>query len=142
MYSEKSEDYMNYYYIGTHIRYGPYLMGIMLGYLLFKLKKNGNYRVRLVSILYFRIYTLQGIKKKFFQNFLLVILLWSLALTVMLTVIFSSHGILFDYDVIAVSFYNGMHRHAWALGLCWIIFACTQGYGGNKYTTLAKLSGY
>lgn len=35
------------------------------------------------------------------------------------------------YNVIEHSIYNGIHRHAWSMAMCWIIFACHQGYGGK-----------
>lgn len=50
---DKSEEYMNYYYITTHTRFGPWLMGLMLGYYLFKLKKDreNHFQYKLVYIL-------------------------------------------------------------------------------------------
>jgi len=45
-------------------------------------------------------------------------------------------GVIPDHDpdreinVIAAGFYNGLARTVWAIVICWIIFACSKGYGG------------
>jgi peptidoglycan/LPS O-acetylase OafA/YrhL len=34
------------------------------------------------------------------------------------------------YEPIGAAFYGGFHRLGWAIGLSWVIFACTKGMGG------------
>jgi uncharacterized membrane protein len=35
-------DYMEYYYMPTHTRMVPYLIGVMLGYAIYKMKTSGK----------------------------------------------------------------------------------------------------
>ncbi|GLV35410.1 uncharacterized protein CBL_01440 [Carabus blaptoides fortunei] len=102
--------YRTKYYYSTHTRFGPWLMGIMLGYYIFILKKHKDPN-----------YTLHPSQ---------VTAGWLLSLTLLLTVLFAPYNAMFVHDRIADAFFTGLHRHAWSLGLCWIIYACTEGYGG------------
>lgn len=44
----------------------------------------------------------------------------------------------FDWenDVMLSSFYQALHRQAWSLLICWIIFAGHNGYGGKRFNIL------
>lgn len=76
------------------------------------------------------------------QNWLIVWTIWIISLTIMASTVWAPHIFLtHEYNRIETSIYYGLHRHAWSLGLCWVIFACTQGYGGkvickSSYTSL------
>jgi len=43
-----------------------------------------------------------------------------------------------EYSALGSSLYAGLHRSAWALGVAWIVFACTKGYGGKQMVLLLK----
>ncbi|PSN55353.1 Nose resistant to fluoxetine protein 6 [Blattella germanica] len=101
-------------YTRTYARAGPYLIGISLGYLLHKWKKNIK------------------LDKKY------VALGWLGSLIICLSVLLgvavfydSEHG----YNAFESSVYAALHRSAWALGVAWVIFACAKGYGDpvNKF---------
>ncbi|GLV35422.1 uncharacterized protein CBL_01428 [Carabus blaptoides fortunei] len=110
-------NYMDYYYYATHTRYGPWLIGIIMGYFLFKIKSNKATQIHLSGL-----QALGG---------------WLVSGAVMLTIIFAQHNLLDKYDRVGNAFFNGLHRHVWALCLCWIVYACTQGYGGPINTFLS-----
>lgn len=61
--------------------------------------------------------------------------MWLLTAVVMLYIIFGTYPELredFQYSRLFSSIYVGLHRNIWTLGICWIVFACIQGYGGKK----------
>ncbi|GLV35421.1 uncharacterized protein CBL_01429 [Carabus blaptoides fortunei] len=103
-------NYTTKYYFATHTRYGPWLIGLMMGYYIFKLKERND--------THYKLHPSQ------------VVAGWSVCLALLLTVLYAPHNTLFEHDRLADAFFNGLHRHVWALGLCWVVYACTQGYGG------------
>ena len=96
-------------YFAPFSRMGPYLVGLMCGYILSHLNR------RPVKISTF-----------------LVVLGWSAAVATGLAVVYG----LFPYfkgagmDLHAASVYNGVSRTAWALSVVWVIFSCVTGHGG------------
>lgn len=99
-------DHARLTYFSTHARIGPWIIGIMLGYILFRLR-DVQYQI----------------SKKL--NFLL----WSLSLScLILTIHFSLSLVRLGYHVEQLdnSIFMGVRRQFWALGVAWIIFACQK----------------
>lgn len=97
-------------YIKTYNRFGPYVIGLGLGYLLYKTRSS---------------------KVKLRTGY--VILGWLLAIMAGLSVIFGPRGMYFDthvYNRLEASFYAGFHRQVFVLSVSWIVFCCMHGYAG------------
>ncbi|KAL6258374.1 hypothetical protein P5V15_010328 [Pogonomyrmex californicus] len=97
-------------YIKTYNRFGSYVVGIGLGYVLYKTQ---SYPVKL------RIWS--------------VVLGWIVAIVAGLSVIFGSRNMYFDtyvYNRLEASLYAGLHRQVFAISVSWIIFCCVHGYAG------------
>ncbi|XP_064616085.1 O-acyltransferase like protein-like [Liolophura sinensis] len=101
-------DFMEKIYIKPWCRIGPYLVGIFVGYVL--------YRTRC--------------KVKLHAS--TVILGWCSAAVVCLAVLYGLYGHTHGHplSVEASAVYNALHRTAWGAGLGWVVFACCTGYGG------------
>nr|XP_015840143.1 PREDICTED: nose resistant to fluoxetine protein 6-like [Tribolium castaneum] len=111
-------DYMKYYYMPTHTRMTPYLMGLMLGYAISKLKTTG---------------------KKIKIHKMLVLLAWVFSLVLMAVCLYAGHTLQFtEYDRLANSFYIALMRPTWSFAVCWVIFGCVMGLGDpiNKFLSL------
>ncbi|KAH8241181.1 hypothetical protein KR032_001438 [Drosophila birchii] len=112
-------DAMQKLYYATHVHATPWLIGFLFGYFL-HLNKG----------------------KKFQLSSLCVCLGWILCLAMIFTSIFA----LYPYakwtaeplSTLAESFYYTLTRLAWPLALCWVVFACMQGYGGLANSFLSS----
>ncbi|XP_059214378.1 O-acyltransferase like protein [Centropristis striata] len=103
-----SENYVLYYYVRPHTRYGPFLIGILTGIYL-TTKKD------------------QLLKQKWQAA-----LGWFCCLSVMAALVGLAY-ILREtpaYPSVPHALYQGLHRPLWALAVTWIILACEEGYGG------------
>ncbi|XP_023719923.1 nose resistant to fluoxetine protein 6 isoform X5 [Cryptotermes secundus] len=102
----------SFIYTKTYARAGPYLIGIALGYLLHVLR-NKHISIPMVW----------------------VALGWLVSLCSCTAVVLSA-AVFYDdnhkYNAFESSIYAGLHRSAWTLGVAWIAFACTKGYGGTR----------
>ncbi|XP_071559721.1 nose resistant to fluoxetine protein 6 isoform X1 [Temnothorax nylanderi] len=113
LYYKREEDVIQVYlkiYIKTYNRFGPYIVGLGLGYLLYKTR---SCKVKLHTWC--------------------VILGWLIAIMAGLSVIFGPRGMYFDthvYNRLEASFYAGFHRQVFVLAVSWIIFCCINGYAG------------
>ncbi|XP_015186719.1 PREDICTED: nose resistant to fluoxetine protein 6 isoform X2 [Polistes dominula] len=113
LYYKEQSDVANvflYIYTRVYTRAGPYIVGLALGYLLAKRK-------------------FDGIKLRK----LYVVIGWLVAIVVAISAVFGAREMYFDdhpYNRLEASFYAGMHRHAFALVVSWIIFCCVYGYAG------------
>ncbi|XP_042364975.1 O-acyltransferase like protein isoform X2 [Plectropomus leopardus] len=103
-----SENYVLYYYVKPHTRYGPFLIGILTGiYLTTK-------------------------KEKLLKQKWQAALGWFSCLSLMAAVV----GLAFilretpAHPSVPHALYQGLHRPLWALAVTWIILACEEGYGG------------
>lgn len=56
--------------------------------------------------------------------------IWLAVLCGMGAIVFTGNDILNNFEVLKNAFYLALHRAAWSVGLCWIIFACLKDYGG------------
>ncbi|KAF2881929.1 hypothetical protein ILUMI_24244 [Ignelater luminosus] len=110
--ANQNNDYMKHYYIQPHTRAAPWLMGIILGYIIFDIKQK---------------------RSKISINTFINILLWLVALSILLACVFTGQNMLEDtyvYDKFANAVYIALMRPGWALGVSWVIFACITGHGG------------
>ncbi|BFZ06005.1 hypothetical protein BsWGS_09044 [Bradybaena similaris] len=102
-------DYQTHYYFAPYCRIGPFVIGIMAGYLLAVTKGH--------------------IHMKWFH----VLAGWVLAIAVGLACVYGIHGDITQENVSTVpmaAFYNAVARSAWGACVCWVVVACVTGYGG------------
>ncbi|XP_054158015.1 nose resistant to fluoxetine protein 6-like [Oppia nitens] len=101
-------------YVNTYIHLGPYCVGLILGYGVYKYKT-------------FRI------------NPFVNLLLWMVSLFGCLAIMLSTYtlnrGV--QWNPIFGALYAGLHRTAWSLCVAWIIFGCTTKNGGPINTFLS-----
>lgn len=99
---------MRILYIPPWTRIGPYIVGILTGYVLYKY----DLKVRL--------------------NRIVVFLGWCCATAVALAIFYgpvkANRGV--NPPPIAAAFYNALSRSAWALCVSWVLVCCISGYGG------------
>lgn len=113
LYYKDNTDLVNVYmqiYTKVYNRYGSYIIGIALGYLLYK---NKSKNVKIHSIY--------------------VILGWLIAIASGFFIFMCPLWMYFDnysYNELEASFYAGFHRQIFALSISWLIFCCAHGYGG------------
>ncbi|XP_063822749.1 O-acyltransferase like protein-like [Ostrinia nubilalis] len=101
--------YVKNYYINTLTRATPFMVGMIVGYIL---ACSRGKKVRLSKPI--------------------VVLGWLCTAALLLFVIYCSNPIIQpEWDnQIADSFYNSFIRGTWAAALGWLVFACVHGYGG------------
>ncbi|KAJ8909465.1 hypothetical protein NQ315_011234 [Exocentrus adspersus] len=106
-------DYMSYYYLKTHARAAPWFIGLLLGYILSKIKFENNLR-------------------HFKFNKVVAILSWAVCLAVISTCVFARSDALMspNYSKWESSSYIAFVRPVWAICLSFVIFACVTGNGG------------
>ncbi|CAG5133435.1 unnamed protein product, partial [Candidula unifasciata] len=109
-------EHLHFIYFPFYTRIGPFALGILTGYLM----SAHNGRVTM--------------------NKCVVVIGWILAAVVGLAVVFGVHG---DFSgenpsiLLVASIYNGIYRTVWGACICWIIVACTSGYGGPIHAFLS-----
>ena len=66
------------------------------------------------------------------------IVCWIVAAIAACLVVYGLHDAINGHplDVDVAALYNSTHRTVWGACLCWVIFACATGNGGNVYTGL------
>ncbi|CAB3360031.1 Hypothetical predicted protein [Cloeon dipterum] len=110
--------YMQNIYFITHQRASPYIIGLALGYIFYRMNTT---KVKLTKVT--------------------VAAGWALSMAVLYAVVFGSFDIFqygHEYDPMESAIYGALHRPAWALAVAWIIFACNCGYGGMCHSTIAN----
>ncbi|XP_030378336.1 nose resistant to fluoxetine protein 6 [Scaptodrosophila lebanonensis] len=117
-------------YYTTHVRATPWLIGLLFGYFLHSERSRIRRRC----------------------SKWLVLCLWLLAMALLCVVIFGvfpyTQPNMAEMTPLAGAFYLCCSRIAWSLALCWIIWACQNGYGGiinsllswSLWQPLSKLS--
>ena len=101
--------YFEEYYITPHGRCGPYIVGILAGYIL---AVNGG-KIKL--------------------NRITNILGWLVTVATGLAIVYGLRGSLGGESPLPVgvtALYNGFSRTAWGMCICWVMFSCVSGYGG------------
>ncbi|XP_056011040.1 nose resistant to fluoxetine protein 6-like [Ostrea edulis] len=110
-------DYFNNYYIRPYCRIGPYIVGIIVGSLLYKT----DCKVKI--------------------NKFLNLLLWLIFATLAIVVLYGLHDPISHPDDIlnrdVSALYNATHKIVWGACVCWVIFACATGNGGFVNTLLS-----
>ncbi|XP_014468573.1 PREDICTED: nose resistant to fluoxetine protein 6-like, partial [Dinoponera quadriceps] len=85
-------------------RIGPYLIGMITGWYLFKINCKAN------------------------MQKVIVVFSWSLSLIILTSIIYGLHETTFG-PILSV-LYTALSHSAWAICLAWILIACVTGYGG------------
>jgi peptidoglycan/LPS O-acetylase OafA/YrhL len=110
------KNYVNYYYYLTHTRCPSWFIGVILGYYIYKLKRQ-EFRLEL--------------------NKTVVWIIWGVCLGTMLTCVLGGFNSLRgeEYYRWGNAFYIALVRPVWCLAISWVILACTNDYGGDKKKT-------
>jgi peptidoglycan/LPS O-acetylase OafA/YrhL len=106
---KEEQDYMNKYYYVPYSRSGPYVVGMVLGYML---AAHGT-EVRIHKVIQ--------------------VCGWVVSTVCCLAALFGIHGEITgtsQLSMVARMCYNGLARTGWGVGLAWITFACVTGHGG------------
>ncbi|XP_075234541.1 nose resistant to fluoxetine protein 6-like [Lycorma delicatula] len=99
----------NLEYITTHTKFGPWFVGLALGYIL---RKIDGKRVKIPSV---------WVKIGWILSFFV-------GSTVIMSIVYF-HQDDIQYNRILSSSYTGFYSTLWALSIAWLIFACETGYG-------------
>ncbi|XP_017875872.2 O-acyltransferase like protein-like [Ceratina calcarata] len=113
LYYKDNMDVANVYieiYTKVYSRYGSYIIGLAVGYLLYKNQSNVIKIRRMYVILGWLVAAISG-------SFIFVCPRW---------MYFDDYA----YNSIEASLYAGFHRQIFALSISWIIFCCSHSYGG------------
>ncbi|XP_016949365.1 nose resistant to fluoxetine protein 6 [Drosophila biarmipes] len=110
----QGDEAMRKLYYATNTRASPYLIGILFGYFL-HLNRGKHFKL----------------------NRTCVLLGWLVGLSLIATCIFAVYG-QNTLPIVEEAFYVTLTRIAWPLALCWVVFACTQGYGGLANSFLSS----
>ncbi|CAH1248349.1 Hypp8112 [Branchiostoma lanceolatum] len=110
------------YYIKPWVRIGPYLIGMFVGWVLYKTRgMRASDRCDGKMVLW------------------LVSFGWCSAIASALAVVFGLYGV-YNGAVLSYSvnmFFIAIHRSVWAMALGWMVVACYHGYGGVVNTVLS-----
>ena len=109
------------YYYAFWCRSGPFIIGVLLGYVMYKTQS-----------------------KKVKVSWIIVVFAWPIAFATGLAVVygvnFAAYYAYGDEKTLVESvFYLTFGRHAWGLACAWVIFACTYGYGGKSTNIQSNL---
>ncbi|XP_014477851.1 PREDICTED: nose resistant to fluoxetine protein 6-like isoform X2 [Dinoponera quadriceps] len=111
LYYKEQEDMVNVYlkiYTRVYNRFGPYVIGLGLGYLLHKTRSR-NVKLRAW-------HATCG---------------WLVTTAAGLSIVFGPRNMYMNpYNRLEASFYAGFHRQVFALAVSWIVFCCVHGYAG------------
>lgn len=114
-------------------RLGPYLVGMCVGWFLFK--TNCKIRMRRVSgsFILASVRIDQTICYSLLQS--TVVVGWLSASFCLLWLIYGLYGI--ELGATSAAAYSSLSHSAWAMSLAWIVVACSSGYGGYVNTILS-----
>ncbi|OWF53373.1 O-acyltransferase like protein-like [Mizuhopecten yessoensis] len=111
-----SGDYFEKYYIKPYCRMGPYIIGMMTGYILYRTK--GKYNMKPPVSLF----------------------IWIVMTTLACLVIYGVYDETSGKTAMSVNvaaLYNAVHKTLWGVCVSWVIFACVTGNGGYINTILS-----
>ncbi|KAL3870700.1 hypothetical protein ACJMK2_038744 [Sinanodonta woodiana] len=108
-------DYFDKVYIKPYCRMGPYVVGLITGYVLYRTKRQINMP---------KVLNLLG---------------WIVAASINIAVLYGLYNpdnkhVLNEPESVA---YTALYRTGWAVGVCWVVFACATGNGGPVNTLLS-----
>ncbi|XP_060080527.1 O-acyltransferase like protein-like [Ylistrum balloti] len=113
--SPHAANYFPEYYIKPYCRMGPYIVGILTGYILYK---TGN---------------------KYKISKPLNLLIWAFVAALACVVLYGtyqeSNGHPMSVSIAAM--YNALHKSLWGVCVSWVVFACVTGNGGYVNTLLS-----
>ncbi|GFO43629.1 nose resistant to fluoxetine protein 6-like [Plakobranchus ocellatus] len=103
-------------YIAPYCRMGPYLMGMLCGFILYRINRR---RIRI--------------------HWALVCAGWGAALATGLAVVYGliSYSRGAEMNLHVASIYNALSRTVWGMSVAWVIFSCVTGHGGVINTFLS-----
>ncbi|XP_015839401.1 nose resistant to fluoxetine protein 6-like [Tribolium castaneum] len=103
-------DFGNYYYDATYARFGPYVIGMLAGYFIYRIKTN-KIRIHLKSWH--------------------VITLWLVFITGLVACVWAGYplNVATEEDRWGDSMFLAFNRPAWAVAVVGVIFLCVSGYG-------------
>ncbi|XP_021367674.1 nose resistant to fluoxetine protein 6-like isoform X2 [Mizuhopecten yessoensis] len=109
------DNYFPYYFVRPYCRMGPYIVGIVAGYILYV--NEGNYKLS------------KGLN----------MLLWFLMTVTGSVVTYGVYGPATgtNWDPSIAALYNATHRTVWGVCVSWVVVACVTGYGGFINTLLS-----
>uniref|UniRef100_A0A8W8LAM1 Nose resistant-to-fluoxetine protein N-terminal domain-containing protein n=1 Tax=Magallana gigas TaxID=29159 RepID=A0A8W8LAM1_MAGGI len=110
--------YFEDYYIVPYCRMGPYICGVITGYILYRTKCKCR------------------------MNIFVNLLGWAVATAMACGCLYGLHNTIRPDNPVYLSkevtaLYNGVSRTAWGAAVCWVIFACSTGNGGFINTLLS-----
>ena len=128
-------DEMEDYYEKPWFRFQPYLIGMLLGYILFKTK---NKEVKIPHVSYQKYaYDDLGLLDFNIEFQAFNVVMWQISFIVGMLVIFGLANIRKNNSYIEESWsvfeavmYRCFSKTAWSLALSWVVFSCHHGYGG------------
>ncbi|GBN19093.1 hypothetical protein AVEN_30367-1, partial [Araneus ventricosus] len=102
------DDFFRILYIKPYARIGPYLVGIVLGYILFRRKEQETRKFGLIALS-------AG---------------WIIASGLTLACLFGPYHQ--HFSLATRTFYNAFHHTCFAASLAWVIYVCLTGQGGKS----------
>ncbi|KAK3087848.1 hypothetical protein FSP39_011445 [Pinctada imbricata] len=118
--SKNSDEYFRYFYVKPWCRIGPYVVGIIFGYLLHKMKG----RIKLNKVINLSI--------------------WTIVAALAIVILYGLRDYIKDFTTLddsmetaVAALYNATHRTLWGVCVCWVIFAYATGHGGFVNTLLS-----
>lgn len=144
IFRENVQRYIFSYYEQTYGRFGAYVIGMILGYLIYKVKtQRTKIKLKLVSLLFVLLNLLHlqsdfifletcNISKFPFISQHWTLLLWLICLSGGLACVYAGHNtMLSEYNKWSHSLYIAFNRPAWSLAISGIILLCVLGFGGE-----------
>lgn len=140
--------YFDLYYVKTWCRAGPYLIGMLLGIILFNRQQRA--RTGTADAPEDQAALLDDANTPKYKNkkLLLIVAGWLLAAVCLIVPMYALWPTYLreeDFSLTVSTLYNTLARSAWAVGVAWVLYMCETGRGGpiNKllaWRTLVPLS--
>ncbi|XP_045468714.1 nose resistant to fluoxetine protein 6-like [Harmonia axyridis] len=109
--------FTNEYYFKTHARFGPYVIGMLAGYLIHKMRSGG---------------------KKVKLNIFVSFIAWVLTIGALVACTFDGFNLRNDTDNALIDgMYVGFNRSIWSCALAMVVILCVSGNGGLINTFLS-----